>query len=169
MIVSRECKYDGYFSVDELSIKTRNGSVVSREVMNRKDGVCAIVYDTVNADFIFVEQYRPGAGVRLLEVPAGTLDIPGEDPKEAIIREIDEEIGYKVDYIDFMTKCYMSPGGSTELIHFYFATVSEQLHAGGGTPTEDIDIIRIKEEDIFDTEFLDAKTLLAIQYYFQEH
>lgn len=165
MELSRECKYDGYFSVDEIKVQTRDGSIVNREVMNRKDGVCALVIDTTTSEFIFVEQYRPGVRSRLLEVPAGTLDIPGEDPKEAIIREIDEEIGYKVDDISFITKCYMSPGGSTELLHFYVAYVSEKLHEGGGTPQEDIDIVRMNIDAIETHNFLDAKTKLAIIYY----
>ncbi len=167
--ISRERKHEGFFSVDALKIQTRDGSIVTREVMNRKDGVCALVLDTVNMEFVFVQQYRPGVGGILLEVPAGTLDVPGEDPKDAIIREIDEEIGYKVDDIQYITKCYMSPGGSTELIYIYMAYVSEKLHEGGGTPHEDIDIVRIKEEDVLDTEFLDAKTLIAIKHYFEEH
>lgn len=165
--ISRERKHEGYFSVDAIKIETRDGSTVIREVMNRKDGVCALVLDTVTREFIFVQQYRPGAGGQLLEVPAGTLDVPGEDPKDAMIREIDEEIGYKTDTIDYITKCYMSPGGSTETIYVYFATVSEKLHEGGGTPHEDIDIIRIPEDKILETEFNDAKTIIGIQHYFK--
>lgn len=161
--LSRERKYSGYFNVDELKVETKNGSVVNREVMKRRDGVCALVYNTNSSEFIFVKQYRPGVGKQLLEVPAGTLDIPNEDPKEAMIREIDEEIGYEVDSIELVAESYMSPGGSTEMLYVYFATVSKQIHAGGGTPTEDIEIVRIK--DIANYKFTDAKTQIAVLNY----
>lgn len=161
--VSRERKYNGYFSVDALKVETKNGTIVTREVMNRRDGVCALVHDTENDEFVFVKQYRPGTGKQLLEVPAGTLDIPGEDPKEAMIREIDEEIGYEVDSIELIAESYMSPGGSTEKLYIYFITVSNQIHAGGGTPNEDIEIVRIK--DIKNYTFLDAKTQIAVMNY----
>lgn len=163
--ISRKRVHEGYFTVDELMVKTKDGTIVSREVMNRKDGVCALVKDTKTGDFIFVKQYRPGTGDQLLEIPAGTLDIPGEDPKEAMIREIDEEIGYEVDEIELVTKCYMSPGGSTEMLHIYYATVSNQIHQGGGTPNEDIEIIRINEYDLPITNFNDAKTQIAVMNY----
>lgn len=160
--VSRKRVHNGYFTVDELMVETKDGTIVSREVMNRKDGVCALVKDTKTGDFIFVKQYRPGTGDQLLEVPAGTLDIPGEDPKEAMIREIDEEIGYKVDSIKLITNCYMSPGGSTEMLYIYLATVSNQIHQGGGTPNEDIEIVRINEDDLYTMNFTDAKTQIAV-------
>lgn len=167
MEIKRKTVHEGYFTVDELEIQTRNGEIVTREVMNRKDGVCALVIDTNTQEFIFVEQYRPGAGKRLLEVPAGTLDVPGEDPKDAMIREIDEEIGYEVDRIDYVCKNYMSPGGSTEMLYYYIAYVSKQIHAGGGTPTEDIDIIRISEEQLLEMEITDAKTQILVDHFFQ--
>lgn len=163
--LSRERKYTGYFSVDALQVETKDGTVVTREVMNRKDGVCALVQDTVTNEFIFVQQYRPGTGDQLLEIPAGTLDIPGEDPKEAMIREIDEEIGYEVDSIHLITECYMSPGGSTEMLYIYIAKVSNQIHAGGGTPNEDITIVRLNEDDLYNYKFKDAKTQIAVMDY----
>lgn len=164
MEVSRERKYEGYFSVDALKVKTTKGNLVTREVMNRKDGTCAIVYDTINKQFVFVEQYRPGTGKQLLEIPAGTLDIPGEDPCDGIIREIDEEIGYKVDQIEYITECYMSPGGSTEKLFIYHAEVSLQLHEGGGTENEDINIIRIHRDNLAKYKFDDAKTIIAVRF-----
>jgi len=164
MEISRERKYEGYFSVDALKVETNSGKVVTREVMNRKDGTCAIVYDTSTKHFIFVEQYRPGTGQKLVEVPAGTLDIPGEDPCDGIIREIDEEIGYSVDEIEYITECYMSPGGSTEKIFIYHAQVSTQLHEGGGTENEDINIVRIHRDNLVRYNFDDAKTIIAVRF-----
>lgn len=164
MVTNRERKYKGFINIDELTVKTRSGKEVKREVMVRKDAVAGIVYDTNKDKFIFVSQWRPGSNNQIVEIVAGTLDIPGEDPREAMIREIDEEIGYKTDNIVLIDECYMSPGGSTEVITIYYCEVSEKLHQGGGLEYEDIDVIEMDIDEVLSTRFKDAKTLIGVNY-----
>ena len=164
MVTNRERKYNGFINVDELTVRTRAGNEVKRQVMVRKDAVAGVVYDTNKKRFIFVKQWRPGSNTEILEIPAGTLDIPGENPREAMIREIDEEIGYKTDNIILIDECYMSPGGSSEIITIYYCEVSEKIHAGGGLENEDIDVIEMDLEEVLSTRFKDAKTIIGINY-----
>lgn len=164
MISNRERKYDGYFKVDELTLKSRAGNEIKREVMVRKDSVAAVVYDTKKEEFIFVSQWRPGTNADILEIAAGTLDIPGEDAREAMIREIDEELGYKTNSISLVDECYMSPGGSTEIVSIYYCEVSEKIHDGGGLENEDIDIIKMNLKEVLSTRFKDAKTIIGVNY-----
>lgn len=165
-IVNRENKYKSRFSIDELTIKNKSGKEIKREVMVRKDAVAALVYDTVLDKYIFVEQFRPGSGSSILEIVAGTLDKEGENPEDAIKREIEEEIGYKTDSIEYIDECYMSPGGSTELIYVYYCEVSEKISKGGGLEEEDeeIDIVALTKEEVLKTKFRDAKTLIGVSY-----
>ena len=44
---------------------------------------------------LVVRQYRHPAGHRFVELPAGLLDQPGEDPEQAARRELVEEAGYE--------------------------------------------------------------------------
>ncbi len=164
MVSNRETKYKGHFKVDELTLISRSGKEIKREVMVRKDAVAAIVYDTKKDKFIFVSQWRPGSNSDILEIVAGTLDVPGEDPREAMIREIDEEIGYKTDSIVLIDECYMSPGGTTEIISIYYCEVSEQTHVGGGLEDEDIDIVVMDLKEVLSTRFKDAKTIIGVNY-----
>jgi ADP-ribose pyrophosphatase len=164
MVISRERKYKGFINIDELTVKTRSGQEVKRELMVRKDAVAGIVYDTKKKQFIFVNQFRPGSNSEILEIVAGTLDIDGEDPKDAMIREIDEEIGYKTDNIVLIDECYMSPGGSSEIITIYYCEVSEKIHNGGGLENEDIDVIEMDIDEILSTRFRDAKTIIGVNY-----
>lgn len=163
-ILKREKAYKGYYEIDKLQVETEKGNIVNREVMIRKDAVCAIVYDTTTKHFIFVEQWRPGCDDKILEVPAGTLDVPGEDPEEAMKREIDEEIGYETDKIDFISECYTSPGGTTEKLYIYCCEVSNQIHEGGGLENEDINVFRIHRENLKNYRFTDAKTIIAVNF-----
>lgn len=79
MLSNRETKYKGHFKLDELTVKTRSGKEVKRELLVKKDAVAAVVYNTKTKKYIFVSQWRPGSNSELIELVAGTLDIPGED------------------------------------------------------------------------------------------
>jgi ADP-ribose pyrophosphatase len=164
--MNRQNKYDGYLKIDELTFKNKRGQEVKREVMRRKDAVAALVYNTDTKKYIFVSQWRPGAHTEVIEIPAGVLDHEGEDPREAISREIEEEIGYKVDKLKLIDEGWVSPGGTTELITIYFAEVSEKIGEGGGLETEgeEIDIIEMDSDEVFSTRFKDFKTIIAVQW-----
>jgi ADP-ribose pyrophosphatase len=164
--MNRQNKYDGYLKIDELTFKNKRGQEVKREVMRRKDAVAALVYNTDTKKYIFVSQWRPGAHTEVIEIPAGVLDHEGEDPREAISREIEEEIGYKVDKLKLIDEGWVSPGGTTELITIYFAEVSDKIGEGGGLETEgeEIDIIEMDSDEVFSTRFKDFKTIIAVQW-----
>lgn len=164
MIVKRENKYKGHLSIDELVVKTRSGTEVKREVLSKKNAVAGLVFNTETKKYILVSQWRPGSSSTLVEIVAGTLDVPGEDPRDAMAREIEEEIGYKLDSIKLIDECYMSPGGSSEIITIYYCEVSNKVSNGGGLEYEDIDVVEMTKEDIFSTRFKDAKTIIAINW-----
>lgn len=166
MILDRKNKYTGHFSVDELTVRTKKGTEVKREVIVRKNAVAALVYDTDKKQYVLCSQWRPGPANDLIEIVAGTLDIPGEEPRECIKREIMEEIGYETDSIKLIDECYMSPGGASETITIYYAEVSNQVEQGGGHASEheEIDIIYMDWDELASTRFKDAKTIIAINW-----
>lgn len=166
MLIDRQPKYKGHLAIDELTVKTKKGAQIKREVMTRKNAVAALVFNKETKKYIFVSQWRPGVSGDIIEIPAGTLDHPGEDQREAMIREVEEEIGYKVDGIKMLDECYMSPGGSTEIITIYFCTVSEKIGEGGGLEEEheEIDVIEMDRSEMLSTRFKDAKTIIAVMW-----
>lgn len=165
-MMNKENKYDGYLKIDELTYKNRKGQEVKREVMRRKDAVAALVFDTNKKKYIFTSQFRPGASDYVIEIVAGVLDHLGEDPREAIKREIEEEIGYSTDSLKLIDEGWVSPGGTTESITIYFAEVSNKISEGGGLESEgeDIDIIEMDVEEMNSTRFKDFKTIIAVQW-----
>jgi 8-oxo-dGTP pyrophosphatase MutT (NUDIX family) len=70
---------------------------------------------------LVVVQYRHPARRRFVELPAGLLDKPGEDPQEAARRELIEETGYDAGRWTHLGSTWSSPGISGELIHLYLA------------------------------------------------
>lgn len=166
MIIERKPKYKGYFDIDEITYKTKSGKEGKREVMRRKNGVAALLYDTIKQKYILISQWRAGSANDITEIVAGTLDKPGEDPQDAMIREIKEEVGYATDSIKLIDECYMSPGGSTEVITIYFCEVSKKIAEGGGVPgeLEEIDTIEMDRQELLTTRFKDAKTIIAVNW-----
>jgi ADP-ribose pyrophosphatase len=166
MILDSTNKYGGYLKVDELTYRNKRGQEVKREVMKRPNAVSALVFDTNKKVYIFVSQWRAGASSDVIEIVAGTLDHQNEDPREAISREIEEEIGYKVDKMKLLDEGWVSPGGTTEKISIYFAEVSEKIGEGGGLETEgeEIEIIEMTKNEMLSTRFEDLKTIIAVQW-----
>lgn len=97
--------------VDELT--GPDGTVVEREVVEAYD---AVVVVPLRADgrVVLVRQHRQPAGGELLELPAGTLDVEGEDPLGAAARELAEEAGLAGETLEVLGRFWVSPGWSTE-------------------------------------------------------
>jgi ADP-ribose pyrophosphatase len=114
-----------------------------------------------------VRQYRYAAGRELLEIPAGTLE-RGEDPDACAARELREETGYVAKTWRRLLRCYMAPGYSSEVIHFY---VAEGLEPVGSSPEEDesITVERVTFDAalrmIEDNTIVDAKTVAGVLSY----
>lgn len=165
MIVERETKHNGYYQLDNLSVKMKD-KIVSRELLLNKDGIAALVYDKLKDKYIFVSQWRPCLDGNLIEVVGGSIDDIGGDPIEAARKEVLEEIGYDCDKIEFIDECYVSPGTITEFIKIFYIEVSNKVNKGGGSEEEDevIDLIEMNYNEVINYKFKDAKTIIAVNW-----
>ena len=122
--------FESYFKLEKITLEHNNKDIF-RERLFKKSAVASLVYNTTTKNFIFVSQFRPGIMDDIIEIPAGTLDIPNEDKKNCMIREIKEEIGYNVDtIIELIPEFYISPGYTNEKITIYYCEVSEKINNG---------------------------------------
>lgn len=155
----------GYMKVHTLTLQGKKNQQLTREYLNSKDAVCAVIFDTVRNKYIFTKQFRPGPKMKIIELCAGMLDKINEDPVSAMKREILEELGYQTDTINQIVKpYYTTPGKTNERMSIYFATVSQKISQGGGLESEDeeIETVELTKEDIKRTDFIDGKTIMAL-------
>ncbi len=117
---SRTIAEEAFLRLDRITVTTPDGTTVKRVVVAHP-GAVAIV-PMIDGDVIMIEQHRPAVGRSLLEIPAGKLDIPGEDRRETAERELEEEIGFTPGHLEHLTDLLTTPGFSDECITIYLAT-----------------------------------------------
>jgi 8-oxo-dGTP pyrophosphatase MutT (NUDIX family) len=132
------------------------------EVVRQHDAACVLPI-TPDGDVILVRQFRAAARRPILEIPAGLLDVEGEEPIDCAARELYEETGYRHDSIELLARVLPSPGFSTERIHVHVATTKPRPE---GEPEDGIEIVRRPfaeaVEETREGRIEDAKTALAL-------
>jgi nudix-type nucleoside diphosphatase (YffH/AdpP family) len=165
----------GPFSVivAEVGIKDNAGNTesVNRVCFERGDCVAVLVRDAMDDSILLTKQWRypverRGGDGYILEIPAGKIDA-GEAPEDAATREIVEELGVTISHLRLLNTFFVSPGGTSERIHLFYAEVNKKVSDGGGVAEEHehIEIVRISRP-LFLTKvnlgtIHDAKTLIA--------
>ena len=162
--VSSELLYDGkVIRVFRDIIRLPSGKEAFREY-NRHVGAVCIIPVTDEGDVICVRQFRYAIGKDIIEIPAGKLDSPDEDPLLAALRELREETGATCERITYLGEYLGSPAILDERIHMYMA---EGLSFGEDDPDEDefIESLRIPLSQLVDMvmrgEIPDGKTQIA--------
>ena len=145
------------------TVRMPNGNSARREVVEHSPAVCIVPVDE-NGEVILVRQYRKPAEQALLEVPAGGVE-EGEVSEEAVLRELQEEIGYTAGKLVHLASFWVAPGWATEFMHAYLATelTPSRLDAD---EDENIQVVRVPFDDalaMFKTgEIQDGKTIASL-------
>ena len=162
--IGSETKWEGRIATVRVDrFRHDDGEEVEREVIAHPGAVGVVAYDDANV--WLVRQPREAAGEpALLEVPAGKLDVEGEEPEATARRELAEEIGKKAATWHLLTRFYSSPGFTDEEVHVYLAT--DLADAEGAAPAEDerIEIVRWPLDDLHGAiaRCRDSKSLVGL-------
>jgi len=169
---------ENYFVLRNITydLTRHNGEVIRhrREVYDRGNGATILLYSREKGSVVLVRQFRIATWVngnkdgRLIEPCAGLLD--NDEPEVCVRKEAIEETGYQVGEVRKVFELYMSPGGVTEIVHFFIAEYRDSLktHVGGGVEDEDIEVLEIPFtqalEAVASGEICDAKAVILLQY-----
>ena len=136
----------------------------AREIVERPDVVAVVAIDR-DGLIVLVQQPRPAARRRLLEVPAGRVE-PGEDFLASARRELAEETGLRGGRWEPGPSFWTTPGFCTERVHLFFA---EELEPGEPSPDEgeELEIVRVPATSLAERlgEIQDGKSLIGLLLY----
>ena len=161
--VGAETKYEGkIFTVREETFRHEDGAESTREIVRHTGAVGVVCHD--GASLWLVRQPREAVGIPdLLEIPAGKLDVEGEEPLEAAKRELAEEIGKAAAEWEHLHTFFTSPGFTDEVCHVYLATGLSDVQAETDEPERiDIETRPLAELDALIDEVRDSKTLIGL-------
>ncbi|GAA3912184.1 NUDIX hydrolase [Streptomyces lacrimifluminis] len=97
-----------------------DGSVVGRDYQVHPGSVGVLALDA-EGRVLLIRQYRHPVRQRLWEIPAGLLDVPGENPLRAAQRELYEEAHVKAEDWRVLTDVYPTAGGCDEAVRIFLA------------------------------------------------
>ncbi|WP_077799573.1 NUDIX hydrolase [Streptomyces sp. JHA26] len=97
-----------------------DGSVTSRDYQVHPGSVAVLALDDEGRALV-IRQYRHPVREKLWEIPAGLLDVPGENPLHAAQRELYEEAHVKAEDWRVLTDVYTTPGGCDEAVRIFLA------------------------------------------------
>ena len=109
--------------VKDHVIVVEGAEPVVREYTRHPGAVAVVVLrgESGEEEILLERQYRHPVQASLWEIPAGLLDIPGEDPRVAAQRELAEEADLVAKRWDVLVDYFTSPGGSSEPLRIFLA------------------------------------------------
>ncbi|MBL27849.1 MAG: ADP-ribose diphosphatase [Rhodospirillaceae bacterium] len=150
--VRREPAFEGFFRLDRVHMRhlRYDGQwtpVFTREIFERGESACILLYDPKLSLVVLVEQFRGAAargeaGPWLVEVVAGIVE-GGESPESVARREAVEEAGCTVSDIIHIGKYWLSPGGTSERTDLYVGRVDASAAGGIHGLEEEVEDIRV--------------------------
>ncbi|MGM1016713.1 MAG: NUDIX domain-containing protein [Actinomycetota bacterium] len=120
-VLTSERVYEGaVWDIRSDRFRYGDGEIVRQYVDHT--GAVAIVAIDDHDRVLLIQQYRHPIRHRDWELPAGLLDIEGEEPMLAAQRELAEEADLVAGRWEPLPSIFTTPGGSNEIVHFFLAT-----------------------------------------------
>ena len=115
------------------------GRAARREIIEHPGAVAIAALDPDDR-LMMIYQYRHALGRRLWEMPAGLLDVAGEDPLETARRELREEAGLEAAEWAVLLDVAPSPGFSDESVRVFLARGLTEVGRPEGHDDEEADL-----------------------------
>jgi GDP-mannose pyrophosphatase NudK len=161
----------------DFTFKNGKSKNLTHEVYGKSDGVAILLYNPKTKKVILSKQFRMPvyvAGVSngfSIEVVGGAMD-ENESAETCVIRETEEEVGYKIAKVKKVSAVFLSPGIVKERVHLFVGEYKDEdkTENGGGLEVEGEEIV-VLETDFLQAlkmieteEIIDARTIILLQY-----
>lgn len=160
---------NGYLTLTVDTIVGPDENEHPRVVVRPRPAVGVVAVDE-DRRILLVEQYRHPMGRRMLEIPAGLMDVDGEEPIQTAARELAEETDIVAATWRELVQIAPTVGYSTEVITLFHATDLSAVPAAERTEreAEEADMAHwwVDLDDAvaacLDGRIVDAKTMVAV-------
>lgn len=120
VVVASDLVYEGrVWDVRSDTVRYNGGEIVRQYVDH--PGAAAIVAVDDQERVLLIQQYRHPIRHSDWEIPAGLLDVVGEDPMDAARRELEEEADLTATEWEPLVSIFTTPGGNDEVVHLFLA------------------------------------------------
>lgn len=143
---------------------------ISKRIYIKHNGAAAVLPVTKEGKLILIKQFRYPINSVSIEIPAGKKDDINESGLDCVVRELEEETGYRSSNITKFTDLHSCVGYSSEMIEMFIAyDVYKVDNPLKGDDDEFIEILELSIDEMKELlrsgQITDAKTLVALQYY----
>ncbi|MBM7080883.1 NUDIX domain-containing protein [Micromonospora humida] len=129
-LLSRVQRYAGrIFTVVTDEVTMPGGGTATRDYARHVGAVAVVALDDAG-QVVLVRQYRQPVGRHLWELPAGLMDVAGEDLPVAAARELAEEADLTAARWDLLVDVHTSPGFSDEVVRVFLARELAEVPVG---------------------------------------
>ncbi len=136
-----------YFTAREDRCEMPDGTIVDPYfVVEMPESVCAMAL-TENNEVILVKQFRHPIEQSILELPGGFVD-KGETPETAVVRELQEETGYRFSNFYYVGRTAANPGVLNNFTTLYLATGGKKIAEQQLDYNEEIEIKLFSVEQV---------------------
>ena len=153
------------FSIESLDLRFSNGEERTYERMKPSGrNAVMMVPITEQGDILLVREYAAGTERYELGFPKGLID-PGEQPNDAAVRELKEEIGFGANKLTPLKEVILAPSYFSSKMTLFIAEDLYPEKLEGDEP-EPLDIVRWPlaqaEELLTHLDFCEARSITAL-------
>jgi ADP-ribose pyrophosphatase len=129
-VVESTEKFNGaIFKVVTDRVIMPDGEVASRDVVTKRGAVGVVALDD-EGRVVLVRQYRHPVRQYLWELPAGLIDVDGEELPDVARRELMEEADLHAGHVEHLVDLYLSPGFTDERVRIFLARELAEVPEG---------------------------------------
>ena len=155
------------FDVVNQQVRLPNGTETEFDYLSETESVVILPFDT-DGNVVVIEEWRQAVRRVNRGLPAGSLE-SGEDPAEAVHRELAEETGHEAAEVEHLTTVEPANGYADSLFHYFVAEGCEPAGDQSLDADESIEVGTADYEDLLaairDGEFPDGRSAFAICYF----
>lgn len=160
-----------YFTARVDKCEMPDGTIVPEYyVVELPVTVCALAV-TEEGKVILVKQYRHPIKETLFEIPGGFID-EGENPEQALKRELLEETGYEFSTVYPVGKISANPGVLQSFTYLFLATGGKKITAQSLDHHEEIEVVLMLVDEVRAmlerNEFVQALHTTCLMYAFKK-